>query len=90
MLLQRIWRVSGRLRADKLNGKKWGKAGESLPEFAQAISAARVRRGDERLRAFLEDLQHNSDNALRGRFRCGIAAMLLFRGRDDPWRVGRK
>jgi hypothetical protein len=33
MLLQEISRVSGTLRGDKLNGEKWGKAGESLPDF---------------------------------------------------------
>jgi hypothetical protein len=47
--LQGIIRVLGRLRADitKTEAMAERKAGESFPYLVQAISAARVRRGEE-------------------------------------------
>jgi hypothetical protein len=40
-------------------------------------------------RAFLI-LFRPSPRRARGRFQSGVAAMLLFYGRDGPWSVGRK
>jgi hypothetical protein len=44
--LQRIMGYFGRLRANQMGQGR--KVGESLPDSVVAISAARVRRGDER------------------------------------------
>lgn len=86
--LQGISLVSSTLRGDIANGEKWRKVGESLPYFDQAISAARVRGGDER--------QRHSENAcgviLRMRFEAipeRSCRMFLFRGREDAWSAGR-